>query len=379
MSREQIGRLITAVQSRATPPERLPSYPTEDTAAPVGTRPPAPDWLPDELKRVSFDVIPLEPDDEITIEEDGATSEGIALPDSGNPKQINEQVPSFDALAHYLPFHFYKNRWGIYLSESGILEVTRTVVGGDRISWRDRWCVGFAAKALFLHEFFHHAVEVACSRLEFPLLSPHYNSYFTNPAAADGEESIANAYLARNIRRYYSEIPPRPLRKAYWNLRSFMDRQPGPYAEYRDFVRDEDYSIGRDKLITEMYSPVLNNSRPGYILGAGMYFANVTPVASEYPLYLVLDHGESHLRVARPFPKELGLQVFVYSNDHTPPHIHVRDLDGDLNTRYLWPSLTSYPDDPRLPRRKENSLKAYVARYSQGLIARIAAVYGAPA
>ena len=108
-----------------------------------------------------------------------------------------------------------------------------------------------------------------------------------------------------------------------------------------------------------------------------MYFAEVTPVVSDYPLYLVLDRHGSHLRIARPFPKMLGLQVFVYSNDHTPVHIHVRDLDGDISTRYLWPSLDPYPDDKRLSRRKEDNLKSDVAQISQDLAERISAVYGA--
>jgi hypothetical protein len=167
---------------------------------------------------------------------------------------------------------------------------------------------------------------------------------------------------------------PNHLRRSYWSLRSFMDRQPGPYAQYRDFVRDDDYSSGRDGLITDMFDPWLPQS--GSILGSSMYFANVTPLTSPYPLYLVLDHRK--LRAARPFPKDKGLQVFVYSNDHKPEHIHVQDLNGRLRTRYLWPSLDPYPNDPRLPRRKENDLKAYVAAYSRGLSERIAAVYANP-
>jgi hypothetical protein len=376
MSREQIGRLIAEVQSRLALPERLPTLPTESTTAPIRTRPPLPDWLPGDR------VLALEPEDEITIEADDTSAEGVALPDFAYPTQFGEDVPSFDALAYYLPFHFYRRRWGIYLLASGVLEVARHVIGSNRVPYRDRWVIGFAARALFLHEFFHHAVEVACSRLEFPLPTAqrgnaHYNSYFVDPTAAEDEESLANAYVARSIRRQYGAIiPPTPLKRSYWNLREFMDRQPRPYANYRSYVRDVDFVGGRDLLVTQMYVPWLSNE-PGSLLGASMYFANVTPAASEYPLYLVLDNGSSHLRVARPFPKEYDLQVYVHSNDHKPAHIHVRDLSRDTETHYLWPSLDPYHDDARLPRRKEDSLKAYVSKYSNAIGERITAVYGA--
>ncbi len=328
------------------------------------------------------------PDDEITIETEDIGGERASTYDLGAPRPFDDQVPPLDALAYYIPFHFFQARWGIYLLETGVLELTRHIVGGNLVTPIDRWVVGFAARALFLHEFFHHAAEVACSRLEFPLPTTwlgtsHYNTYFTNLAAAANEEALANAYVARQIRRYYSSIGTRARTKAYWNLRSFMDRQPGPYIKYREFLRDDDYAKARDSLINEMYIPWLPNStlanqpKPGTILGAGMYFADVTPLVSDYPLYLVLDRPGSHLRVARPFPKMLGLQISVYSNDHTPVHIHVRDLDADMSTRYLWPSLDPYPDDKRLSRRKEDNLKAYVAEISQKLTERIEAVYSA--
>jgi hypothetical protein len=293
-----------------------------------------PEWIPDDFRARDYRAVMIGPDDEIALETEDIGDEGTLSYDLGAPRSFDDQVPPFDALAYYLPFHFFQARWGIYLSESGVLELTRHIVGGNRLAPTDRWVVGFAARALFLHEFFHHAAEVACARIEFPLPTTwlgtsHYNTYFTDPAAAGNEEALANAYVAPQIRKYYSFIGTRPRTKSYWNLRSFMDHQPGPYAKYREFLRDDDYANARDGMVNDMYIPWLptstlaDRSKPGELLGAGMYFANVTPAASEYPFYLVLDRPGSHLRVARPFPKMLGLQVFVYSNDHTPVHIHV--------------------------------------------------------
>jgi hypothetical protein len=387
MSRSQIAQLIATVQRWTGPSDRLPISPGKSVDLPEWTRPPLPDWLPDESRPISFEAVLVGPEDEITIETEDISGDGASVYDLRSPRQFDDQIPSFDALAYYLPFHFYRTRWGIYLSENGILEVTRHIVGSHLLAARDRWIVGLAAKALFLHEFLHHAAEVACSRLEYSLPTTllgnsHYNPYFLNSTAAANEESIANAYIARHIRRYYSHVGARTLNRAYWGLRSFMDRQPGPYAGYPNFLRNDDYARARDSMISEMYVPWLSNSaladqpRPGDLLGSGMYFADVTPVASEYPIYLVLDRPDPHLRVAKPFPKKFGLQVFVYSNDHTPVHIHVRDLDQDMNTRYLWPSLDPYPNDERLSRRKEDYLKTYIAKNSQKLAERIDAVYG---
>lgn len=125
--------------------------------------------------------------------------------------------------------------------------------------------------------------------------SPHYDSYFVDPIAAANEESLANAYVARHIRRYYRDVGVRGLTRAYWGLRSFMDRQPGPYDKYGNFLRNEDYASGRDDLIDKMYQPWISSSAladqpsPGALLGSGIYFADVTPLASDYPVYLVLD------------------------------------------------------------------------------------------
>lgn len=186
MSRSQIAQLIAAVQHRARPSDRLPVPPEEhpvpadgrrgpvpeaearsERTTPDWKRPQPPDWIPDESLTVPLETVPVGPEDEITIDAEDFPN-GLDLYPPRSSPHSDAQAPPFDALAYYLPFHFYRTRWGIYLSETGILEVTRQVLGSHRLALTDRWVIGFAARALFLHEFFHHAVEVACSRLEFP-------------------------------------------------------------------------------------------------------------------------------------------------------------------------------------------------------------------
>ena len=50
------------------------------------------------------------------------------------------------------------------------------------------------------------------------------------------------------------------------------------------------------------------------------------------PVYIVLDLSVPWVRVAKPFPKAFGLQAFVYSNDHRPPHIHIECPPGTPRT-----------------------------------------------
>lgn len=180
LSRDQIAHLIAAVQRRVLPSDRLPTPPGDGRVVPDWARPPVPDWISHD-----FTIVMIGPDDEITIETEDIGGEGASAYDLGAPHPFDDQVPPLDALAYYIPFHFFQARWGIYLLETGVLELTRHIVGGNFVAPIGRWVVGFAARALFLHEFFHHAAEVACSRLELPLPTTwlgtsHYTTYFTN-------------------------------------------------------------------------------------------------------------------------------------------------------------------------------------------------------
>jgi hypothetical protein len=286
-------------------------------------------------------------------------------------------------LAYYLPFHFYRDRWGIYIRDMGILELASHIVSNDWLSDDEEWLIGFAAKCLFLHEFFHHSTEVACSRLEYPLPAArlgndHYTPYFKDNVASYIEEAVANAYVARNIDKYYQNPPPG--RRMYTRVKSgllgVMSRQPKPYSEFREFVGNGRFARARDLLIDGMYHPWLSN-RPSMLLGAGIYFADITPVATYCPLYLVVDSPDRLIRIGKPFPKAMGLQVFVRSPDHPPPHIHVRNLDNGEETRYPWPSLKPYEGDIRFSTRLEKNLRAYTKEHRAEITKRISSVLAA--
>lgn len=399
MSREQIRRLISAIQRRVPPPDRLPPLEprvglvaaesstrivADDVIPPDWKRPQPPGWLPGEAPRAPDDVVPLGPDDEISIaQEDGAppiiSEEGTV---SSRDQASELPTPSFDVLAYYLPFHFYRNSWGIYIQESGILQLTSCIVGQDFLGWDETWIVDLAAKCLFLHEFFHHSVEVACARLEYPLPAArlgndHYTPYFNDSPASYLEEAVANAYVARNIDRYYqNSSSARAYASVKKSLLAAMERQPEPYNKFRYYVGSKRYAGGRDLLVDEMYRSWLPGSPPpSNILGSAIYFADVTPAATYCPTYLVLNAANHLLRVGKPFPKIGGLQVIVHSRDHPPPHIHVRELNRGLEIRYLWPSLKPYEKEMKFSARTEKSLREYVAQYHSGISERVSQTY----
>jgi hypothetical protein len=90
----------------------------------------------------------------------------------------------------------------------------------------------------------------------------------------------------------------------------------------------------------------------------------------------VNDLGSIGVTVLRPFPKAHGVQVFVHSNDHPPPHIHVQVLSGGEETRYSWPGLVPLENDKPLPGAAQKGLSRYVDLHGSKIDARVQAVYG---
>lgn len=162
-----------------------------------------------------------------------------------------------------------------------------------------------------------------------------------------------------------------------------MDAQPAPYKEFRLFLGNGPHARGRDYLVDRMYWPRQyhppSNHDPALsaVLGSGLYFSDITTDTADCPTYLIPD--VAMIRVAKPFPKGGGLQVFVHTRDHRPPHIHVEDLQERKNFRYLWPGLEPYSRDHRLPARLEGELReTYVPRHRSAIEKRIKATYPGP-
>lgn len=114
-----------------------------------------------------------------------------------------------DALAWYLPIHYYGPEWGIYLREDAI----ETFAGHiwDRLRQRTgssqelRQVWQAAAFTLYLHEAFHHKMESFAIRLEMARLQRTYIPYFENVYRASRgtnhqlEEIIATYEMYRRL------------------------------------------------------------------------------------------------------------------------------------------------------------------------------------
>lgn len=92
--------------------------------------------------------------------------------------------PDVDALAWYLPFHYFALDWGIYVKEQSILEIAALIyvrMGQPQMTAKlSQDLCRMSLTVLYLHEAFHHKVESFATRLEMATLTPVYRSYKNN-------------------------------------------------------------------------------------------------------------------------------------------------------------------------------------------------------
>ncbi len=288
-----------------------------------------------------------------------------------------------DVLAFYLPFHFYRDRWGIYLLASGILYLACFIkaapkddsdrafdlLGGRRclpLKPGDENFLRLAERVLSEHEAFHFASELAASRSELVAKTRVYGPYFSDSSAAPHEEALANAQALT----HGAGKEDQPVRD---RLREMMKAQgPG----YRDF----DLWLSAQRFLDGL-------SQAAYFMIAPIPPPSASPAIGEFlfrgsrrysiPTRMVDNLTRGAAGILHPFPKDFGIQVFIHSNDHRPPHIHIARPPGSGKTlRYRWPELIPLKGEPHLPGPGEKSLRQYAAIYRDQIEAKIHAVYG---
>lgn len=148
-------------------------------------------------------------------------------------------LPPPDALAFYLPFHyFYPVWWGIYLTYEGTIWLAK-YIKNSQPTITDQEALLCSQIFLYAHEAYHHMVESFATRLEVTHRVPLYRKGFQqiyreameNPdQCADpyppDEEALANAYaylktlnvfkqdkdkkqfLAKALKSYFEGSPP---------------------------------------------------------------------------------------------------------------------------------------------------------------------------
>jgi hypothetical protein len=366
-----IHELVTAIQALFPPPDRIPapepglSGPSDDLPSVVEPSPRSeiPEWL--------------RPGDGVLVPADGTlVVEGDALPVQ------NGQPPAIDAMAYYLPFHFYTDRWGIYVRGSGIVSVASMLASATGANFSLDFA-NLAHAILLHHERFHFFSEIACSRAELVLGNERYRQYFHDQGATACEEALANAHAFRTALRRQ----PVAIRQC---VEQWMHTQgPG----YRDFSRClapaawtdwcrtatrrmRNRKAGKNEIVCSTHGIACGDSavytdrvivqgtvifRDGHKILSPTEFLYDGLARSVAPLRVVLD--APGVGLLKPFPKYRGLRVLVHINDHPPPHIHVESPPGLSFTRLEWPTLRPLRGDPALSKRQRKDLDSYLSEY----------------
>ncbi len=305
----------------------------------------------------------------------GAVGEATVLVEADNPITVEGRVPTpheppptgdgttAEALAYYLPFHFYRTRWGIYVRGAGVWALARRLALPKKLP--DVNVLGCAYNLLLDHERLHFFAEYAASRVEVVTAQVCYESYFKDKDAAPHEEALANAHGLRGLRRHAS---PRVVQAAS----AWMDTQGPGYCDFSKWLPPR-FTDGERRAAVSMtkVAAAFNLLVDGH--PAEFLFRNAS--SRPVPVYIVLDVSVPWVRVAKPFPKDFGLQVFVYSNDHKPRHIHIECPPGTPRTRYRWPDLTLLTRSDRpLRANEEKRLHQYVRVHGPAIERKITAI-----
>jgi hypothetical protein len=319
----------------------------DDVARVQSSRPPIPSWLPDAGDTNAFPV-----DD----------SQLWLISGPIDPAPFPE-IYGADALAYYLPFHFHRDRWGIYMLSSGSIWLG-SILKGDRLIPGDEPYLELADQFLFEHELFHAYTEIACTRAEAIARSALYGRYFSDHEGGEHEEALANAYAVLRTQEAISTA-------AKSRLQAWMSRQGPGYKDYGSWAKWHALRRGRARAASIMLGPQPEPRPPS----SSQEFLYRQTDRYEIPVVRVHDLSSSNVGILRPFPKELGLQILVHSNDHPPPHVHVRVVQDGFETRYTWPQLEPLPNDPELSRGDTKALRQYVSRHGIDISERVNAVY----
>ncbi|MFM7537249.1 MAG: hypothetical protein ACKO91_15840, partial [Acidimicrobiales bacterium] len=153
----------------------------------------------------------------------------------------------FDALAWYLPIHYWGDEYGIYITEQAIAFLAAGVwreMPADRRHDPDVVYRTFrvALTLLYLHEAFHHRVESFATRLEIVERVRRYQAYDTSVynkvAMTDGclEEALAGAkFFQRSGEQVYRRSVPYDLCAAALPfVRDFFAQLPPGYRRAVD-------------------------------------------------------------------------------------------------------------------------------------------------
>ena len=155
----------------------------------------------------------------------------------GAPVSLNlgAPFPPPDALAFYLPFHyFYPTWWGVYLIAEGVAHMAQRLVAisGGQLGRGE--AVEVTRLFLYHHEAYHHMVECFATRLELTHRRPLYKDGFERlyrrllGTGDCAEEALATAQAFRSTVDTFKAFPAKKVVVAHV-LRVWIDGMPPDY------------------------------------------------------------------------------------------------------------------------------------------------------
>jgi hypothetical protein len=400
-------RLIIKTQELIDTPDAPPRLPTIDVEASEDFPIPIPPntWNRPPLRESAPEGELVGPDEEPKIaDEDSVTDLGV---DDLQPKNT---ASVFDIWAFYLPFHFYRNAWGIYILKSGVFKLAAGLLASRSVLPSQHWIIAFAWRVLLLHEMSHHLTELAVTRAQasltvFDMRPPMYPVLFQDRHANALEEAVANALAYRRVGPlFYGSVfrSSKAFQDVKTRLWSVMKNQGPGYSDFDRVLSDQNFYNGRETLIDRAflcnnrknYFSLLENKKEDVGLGSAKNYwgpknidaSDPTPsevypkdfwfdkhyLAPSTPVRFVDDLPGAQVVFAKPFEKYNGIQVFVWPNDHRPPHIHARDLKSRSERRFIWPTLDPLDKTPRIP--TSSAVRSYCQVFKDEISAKVGKV-----
>ena len=195
----------------------------------------------------------------------------LVVKDLGRVSTTGPRVPPpdvLDALAWYLPIHYYGPDSAIYIRETAVLDMARTIYrrlpGSPPLDRRmAKGLVRAGLATLYLHEAFHHKVESFAIRLEViehaRRYVPYHNAVF-GPLRASGsdgllEEALACAEMKRRLGEgvYRRSIDSELLGETKLMLDEWIPTLPPGYRRGADFFNDASYQRQRNLLSSQIH------------------------------------------------------------------------------------------------------------------------------
>ena len=186
-------------------------------------------------------------------------------PFPGYPQESPAIDPPPDALAFYLPFHYFHPLWwGIYLMVDGIDKLATYLRRESGI------CYGMASRVarmfLYGHELFHHRAEVYAVRMEVAYRKPLYRFDFEDAYRQDPgmEEAPAEAYAYDFVKRkaFLTPNDQEKRERLLSALKAYIESSPSDYKRGAEMLTRSRLAKGESELAEKYLNKAFPDLQP---------------------------------------------------------------------------------------------------------------------